>query len=81
MRANQILLASVLGLASTLAIAQAPAPGHDMKEQNTLAPGMRETMRQQEGAAARSTPRPVTGHDMNEQNIHAPGMHEQMRKQ
>jgi hypothetical protein len=81
MKANQILFASMLGLASTIAMGQAPAPGHDMNEQNTLAPGMIETMRAQDKNAPGRTPVSVTGHDMNEHNINAPGMREQMNRE
>jgi len=80
MKANQILFASMLVLASTMAIGQAPAPGHDMNEQNTLAPGMKETMRVQDKFAPGSTAVSVTGHDMNEQNTLLPSMRDQMRR-
>ncbi len=87
MNTKHFLVASMLGLASTVAVAQtaskpsAPAPGHDMNEQNTLAPGMREQMRSQDKKSAKSKPAPVTGHDMNEQNTLAPGMREQMNRE
>lgn len=86
MKVNHLLLASMLTLASTLAVAQtgakssAPPPGHDMNEQNTNAPGMRSTMQKQQGGASKSKPAAAKGHDMNEQNQNAPGMREQMNK-
>ena len=87
MSLKQLFFSSVLCLASTVAVAQtaskpsAPPPGHDMNEQNTNAPGMREQMRSQDKTGAKSKPAPVTGHDMNEQNTLAPGMREQMRRE
>jgi len=85
---RQVIVAGALALSSTLATAQTgakpggPPPGHDMNEQNMNAPGMRETMRRQQGEAAPGTkPAPIRGHDMNEQNEHAPGMHERMRRE
>ena len=87
MNIKRLFLSSVVCLASTIAVAQtpskpsAPPPGHDMNEQNTNAPGMREQMRSQDKKGAKSKPAPVTGHDMNEQNINAPGMPAQMRQE
>ncbi|MCU0506797.1 MAG: hypothetical protein MUC34_00075 [Anaerolineae bacterium] len=85
---RKVVAAVALALTSTLAAGQAgvkpsgPPPGHDMNEQNMNAPGMRETMRRQQGEVAPGTkPAPVRGHDMNEQNEHAPGMHERMRRE
>jgi hypothetical protein len=88
MKAKRLLFASILGLASAMAVAQtgskaaAPAPGHDMNEQNINAPGMRETMREQEaGARSGAKAAQPKGHDMNEQNTLAPDMREQMRRE
>lgn len=87
-RTAPLLLAVSLAMASGGTLAQTRAkpdvapPGHDMNEQNMNAPGMRETMRRQEGQAARgSRPAGTPGHDMNEQNEHQPGMHERMRRE
>lgn len=87
-RPAPLLIAALLALASGGAMAQTrakpndPPPGHDMNEQNMNAPGMRETMRRQEGQPARGARQGgTTGHDMNEQNEHQPGMHERMRRE
>jgi hypothetical protein len=58
----------------------APVTGHDMNEQNTLAPGMSEQMRREQAQAGSATSA-NPGHEMNEQNTLAPGMRDQMKKQ